>query len=156
MTKLVIVESPTKAKTIRGYLPAGYHVEASMGHIRDLPANAEEIPQQVKGEAWARIGVNVEKNFEPLYVIPAAKRKTVAELKKRLKDADELILAPTKTARAKVLAGIYAKCYSPRCQYAAWSFTRLRARPSKTRSKRRARSISTWCTPRRPGVFWIA
>ena len=59
MTKLVIVESPTKAKTIRGYLPAGYQVEASMGHIRDLPASAAEIPAAQKKEAWARIGVNL-------------------------------------------------------------------------------------------------
>ncbi|MGL4650812.1 MAG: DNA topoisomerase, partial [Caldilineaceae bacterium] len=93
MTKLVIVESPTKAKTIRGYLPAGYVVEASMGHVRDLPSSAAEIPATVKGAAWARLGVNVEKDFEPLYVVPADKKKTVTRLKQLLADADELILA---------------------------------------------------------------
>lgn len=61
MTKLVIVESPTKAKTIRGDLPAGYHVEASMGHVRDLPASAAEIPAWAKGAPWACLGVNVER-----------------------------------------------------------------------------------------------
>ena len=93
MTKLVIVESPTKARTISGYLPAGYKVEASMGHIRDLPASASEIPEAHKGEAWSRLGVNVEKDFDPLYVIPSGKKKVVSQLRKLLKEADELILA---------------------------------------------------------------
>lgn len=93
MTKLVIVESPTKAKTIRGYLPSGYHVEASMGHVRDLPASAAEIPAAYKPESWARLGVNVEKDFEPIYVVPADKRKTINKLKEQLAKADELILA---------------------------------------------------------------
>lgn len=93
MKKLVIVESPTKAKTIRGYLPSGYQVEASMGHIRDLPASASEIPEAHKGESWSRLGVNVEKDFDPLYVVPSGKKKVVAQLRKQLKEADELILA---------------------------------------------------------------
>jgi DNA topoisomerase-1 len=93
MSKLVIVESPTKAKTIRKYLPSGYQVEASMGHVRDLPASASEIPAQYKGEAWARLGVDVEHDFDPLYVIPSGKKKVVTQLRKQLKEADELILA---------------------------------------------------------------
>ena len=91
--KLVIVESPTKAKTIGGYLPKDYIVKASMGHIRDLPASAAEIPAKAKGESWARLGVNVEDDFDPLYVIPDKKKKVVAELKEALKKADEVILA---------------------------------------------------------------
>jgi DNA topoisomerase-1 len=93
MSKLVIVESPTKAKTIRGFLPAGFEVLASMGHIRDLPQSAAEIPARYKGEDWARLGVNVRADFEPLYVIPKDKQKVVKELKESLKKADELILA---------------------------------------------------------------
>jgi DNA topoisomerase-1 len=93
MSKLLIVESPTKAKTIRGYLPSDFRVEASMGHVRDLPSSAAEIPQEVKGEAWARLGVNVEKEFEPLYVIPTAKKKVVTQLRKLVKEVDELWLA---------------------------------------------------------------
>ena len=93
MTKLVIVESPTKAKTIRGFLPPGYQVKASMGHIRDLPASASEVPAKIKGEPWARLGVNVANDFEPHYVVSSGKKKTVTELKNALKEADELILA---------------------------------------------------------------
>jgi DNA topoisomerase-1 len=93
MTTLVIVESPTKARTIRGFLPAGYHVEASMGHVRDLPASAGEIPEQVKGEPWSRLGVNVEADFDPLYIVPASKKKVVSQLREQLKKADALILA---------------------------------------------------------------
>ena len=93
MSTLVIVESPTKARTIRNFLPSTYRVEASMGHVRDLPSSAEEIPEAVKGEKWAQLGVNVEADFEPLYVIPKDKKKIVKELKDALKDATELILA---------------------------------------------------------------
>ncbi len=93
MSTLVIVESPTKARTIRNYLPAGYRVEASMGHIRDLPRDATEIPAKVKGEKWSSLGVNVESGFEPLYVVPKDKKKIVKELKEALKAADELVLA---------------------------------------------------------------
>lgn len=93
MSTLVIVESPTKARTIRNYLPAGYRVEASMGHVRDLPQSASDIPPNVKGEKWAQLGVNVEADFEPLYIVPKEKKKVVKELKEALKNADELVLA---------------------------------------------------------------
>src|SRR5258708_21742355 len=93
MTRLVIVESPTKAKTIRGYLPKDYRVEACMGHVRDLPESASEIPASQKGKEWARLGVHVEADFEPLYVGSAKTKKVVKELKDALQDAEELILA---------------------------------------------------------------
>lgn len=93
MSTLVIVESPTKARTIRNYLPKDYRVEASMGHVRDLPQSASEIPAAVKGEKWAQLGVNIEADFEPVYVIPKDKKKVVTQLKDALKGVDELILA---------------------------------------------------------------
>jgi DNA topoisomerase-1 len=93
MTRLVIVESPTKAKTIKKFLPNDYVVEASMGHIRDLPSDASEIPAKYSGKEWARLGVNVEEHFAPLYVISKGKKKVVDGLKAALKDAQELILA---------------------------------------------------------------
>jgi len=90
---LVIVESPTKARTIRGFLPKDFKVEASMGHVRDLPNNAAEIPAAYKGEKWANLGVNTAQDFEPLYVVPKDKKKIVKELKDALKGADQLLLA---------------------------------------------------------------
>ena len=90
---LVIVESPTKAKTIRGFLPRGFQVNASMGHVRDLPNNASEIPASHKGEPWAKLGVNTADQFQRLYVVPKEKRKVVKELKEALKTADRLLLA---------------------------------------------------------------
>jgi DNA topoisomerase-1 len=90
---LVIVESPTKAKTIASFLPKGFVVESSVGHIRDLPTSAKEIPLKLKGEPWARLGIDIKNDFEPLYVVPAEKKKTVAKLKGLLKDATVLYLA---------------------------------------------------------------
>ena len=75
MTRLVIVESPAKAKTLSRILGSGFVVEASYGHIRDLPESADQIPTKVKKEPWSRLGVNIENDFEPLYVIPKEKKK---------------------------------------------------------------------------------
>ncbi len=93
MAALVIVESPTKAKTISKFLPKGYKVVSSMGHVRDLPSSAKEIPAKYKKEKWANLGVNVAEGFEPLYVIPDKKKKLVKELTQLVKEYDELILA---------------------------------------------------------------
>ncbi len=91
---LVIVESPAKAKKIGSYLGSDYKVLASMGHVRDLPAKASDVPSEFKKKhKWATLGVNVESEFEPYYLVPKEKKKTVKELKDALKDAEELILA---------------------------------------------------------------
>lgn len=90
---LVIVESPAKARTIAGFLGDRYVVESSVGHIRDLPRNADEIPEQFKGTEAGRLGIDVNDHFSPIYVVPAEKKKVVAKLKAALKDADELYLA---------------------------------------------------------------
>src|SRR5829696_5739444 len=87
--KLVVVESPGKAKTIAGYLGKDYIVESSIGHIRDLPDSAAQIPAAQKKEPWARLGVDVANDFEPLYVVDADKKKVVADLKQKLESADE-------------------------------------------------------------------
>lgn len=90
---LVIVESPTKAKTIRKFLPKNYIVEASMGHVRDLPQSATDIPVKLKKEEWAKLGVNVSKDFEPLYVVPKGKAKIVTALRKHMKGCQAIYLA---------------------------------------------------------------
>ncbi|MBV9206500.1 MAG: type I DNA topoisomerase [Actinobacteria bacterium] len=103
-TKLVIVESPSKARTIAGYLGRGYVVESSVGHIRDMPDSAAEIPARYRGEPWARLGVNVEDNFEPLFVVHSDKRQQVSKLKALLKDADELLLATDEDREGEAIA----------------------------------------------------
>lgn len=90
---LVIVESPTKAKTIRKFLGKDYIVESCMGHVRDLPQSAKDIPEKVKKQPWAHLGVNVEEDFDPIYCIPNNKTKVVRALKDKLSEANELILA---------------------------------------------------------------
>ena len=91
--KLVIVESPTKVPQIARFLGSGYVVESSRGHVRDLPTGASEVPAKYKGEKWARTGVDVDHDFEPLYVVAAEKKATIKALKEHLKGADELLLA---------------------------------------------------------------
>jgi DNA topoisomerase I len=102
--RLVIVESPAKARTIAGYLGPEFIVESSVGHIRDLPDSAAEIPEKYKGEAWARLGVDVEHGFEPLYVVDPDKKKKVAELRKLLTGADELLLATDEDREGEAIA----------------------------------------------------
>ncbi|NYI05631.1 type I DNA topoisomerase [Allostreptomyces psammosilenae] len=102
--RLVIVESPAKAKTIKGYLGPGYVVEASVGHIRDLPNGAAEVPAAYKGQPWARLGVNVDADFEPVYVVNSDKRAQVAKLKSLLADADELYLATDEDREGEAIA----------------------------------------------------
>lgn len=111
---LVIVESPTKAKTIANFLPKGFVVESSIGHIRDLPGSAEEIPESVKGEAWARLGINVEKDFEPLYVIPSEKKKQVSKLKTLLKEASTLYLATDEDREGESISWHLLQVLSPK------------------------------------------
>nr|WP_027862579.1 type I DNA topoisomerase [Marmoricola sp. URHB0036] len=102
--KLVIVESPAKARTIEGYLGRGYVVESSIGHIRDLPQSAADIPAKLKGEPWARLGVDVDNNFEPVYVVARDKKSHMTKLKGLLKDADELYLATDEDREGEAIA----------------------------------------------------
>ena len=103
-TRLVIVESPAKARTIAGYLGRGYVVESSIGHIRDMPDKAAEIPQKYRGEPWARLGVDVDHDFQALYVVPSDKKQQVSKLKTLLKDADELYLATDEDREGEAIA----------------------------------------------------
>ena len=102
--KLVIVESPTKASKISSYLGPDYMVESSRGHVRDLPTTAAEIPAKYKQEKWARTGVDVDNDFKPLYVVSSDKKKTIADLKKKLAEADELYLATDEDREGEAIA----------------------------------------------------
>jgi DNA topoisomerase-1 len=102
--RLVIVESPAKARTIAGYLGRSYVVESSIGHIRDLPNNAAEVPAKLKGQAWARLGVNVDDGFAPLYVVPKDKAAQIKRLRGLLKDSDELYLATDEDREGEAIA----------------------------------------------------
>ncbi|MCT0209263.1 MAG: type I DNA topoisomerase [Cyanobium sp.] len=111
---LVIVESPTKARTIRAFLPKEFRVEASMGHVRDLPNNASEIPAAYKGEKWANLGVNTSEDFAPLYVVPKDKKKVVKELKDALKGADQLLLATDEDREGESISWHLLELLSPK------------------------------------------
>lgn len=114
LKKLVIVESPAKARKIGSYLGAGYIVEASVGHIRDLPQRAADIPKEYKGVAWAKEGVNIEEDFAPLYVINPDKKGKVAELKALMKGADELILATDEDREGEAIAWHLVEVLKPK------------------------------------------
>ena len=102
--KLVIVESPAKARTIGGYLGSGYVVESSIGHIRDLPNNAADTPAKIKDKPWGRLAIDVENGFEPYYVVPRDKKSHISKLKQLLKDADELYLATDEDREGEAIA----------------------------------------------------
>jgi DNA topoisomerase I len=102
--RLVIVESPTKAKKIAPYLGNGYVVESSVGHIRDLPRGAADVPAKYKGESWARLGVDVDNQFAPLYVVTPEKKGKVSELRDALKSVDELLLATDPDREGEAIA----------------------------------------------------
>jgi DNA topoisomerase-1 len=112
--RLVIVESPTKARKIAGYLGSNYVVESSRGHIRDLPRNAADVPAKYKTESWARLGVNVDADFEPLYIVSPDKKSTVTELKGLLKDVDELYLATDGDREGEAIAWHLLETLKPR------------------------------------------
>ena len=114
LRRLVIVESPAKAKTIEKYLGAGYVVDASVGHIRDLPKKAADIPEKYKKEPWARLGVDVDHDFAPIYVVDANKQKKVAELKALLKEADELLLATDEDREGEAIAWHLLQVLNPK------------------------------------------
>ena len=112
--KLVIVESPAKAKTIAGYLGKDYVVESSIGHVRDLPHSAAEVPAAQKQEPWARLGVDVEHDFRPLYVVDPKKKKVVSGLKEQLKRADELLLATDEDREGEAIAWHLVELLNPK------------------------------------------
>src|SRR5579862_8141111 len=138
--RLVIVESPAKAKTIAGYLGPDFAVESSVGHIRDLPNNASEIPAKYKGEAWSRLGVNVDNDFEPIYVVDSRKKKVVADLKAKLKNADELLLATDEDREGEAIAWHLREVLDPKVPVRRMVFHEI-TRPAIERALNETREI---------------
>ena len=115
--QLVIVESPTKAKTLKKFLGKDFVVESSIGHVRDLPANAQEVPKDLKSEAWSRLGVNVEDEFKPLYIVSPGKKKKISELRALLKDVDELLLATDEDREGEAISWHLVEVLKPKVPY---------------------------------------
>ncbi len=122
---LVIVESPAKAKKIGGFLGSDYEVRASMGHVRDLPEDASQIPEEFKKQPWARLGVNTTDDFSPLYVIPPEKKKVVSELKSLLKEVDELILATDEDREGESIGWHLADILQPKVPVKRMTFDEI-------------------------------
>ncbi|GAA3759989.1 type I DNA topoisomerase [Plantactinospora mayteni] len=113
-TRLVIVESPAKAKTISGYLGPGYVVEASLGHVRDLPRNADDVPAKYKGESWARLGVDVDNGFAALYVVSPDRRQQISKLTRLAKEVDEVFLATDEDREGEAIAWHLVETLKPK------------------------------------------
>lgn len=113
-SRLVIVESPAKAKTISGYLGPGYVVEASLGHVRDLPRNAADVPARYKKEPWARLGVDVDNGFAALYVVSADRKQQIAKLTKLAKEVDEVLLATDEDREGEAIAWHLVETLKPK------------------------------------------
>ncbi len=137
---LVIVESPAKAKKIAGFLGDDYIVRASMGHVRDLPKKAAEIPASVKKESWANLGVNVENEFDPLYIVPAEKKKLVIELKDSLKQVSELILATDEDREGESIGWHLVQLLKPTVPVSRMTFSEI-TRPAILEAIRNTRPI---------------
>src|SRR3954452_21928950 len=110
---LVIVESPAKAKSIASILGRDFVVESSIGHIRDLPRNAADVPAAYRGIPWARDGVDCDNDFKPLYIVPREKKEQVSKLKKLLKDANELYLATDEDREGESISWHLLEVLSP-------------------------------------------
>jgi DNA topoisomerase-1 len=111
---LVIVESPAKARTIGKYLGKGFHVEASIGHVRDLPEKADQIPEEYKNFEWAKLGVNVKEDFQPLYIVPPEKRQHVSKLKKALRECKDLYLATDEDREGEAISWHLCELLQPK------------------------------------------
>jgi len=113
-TSLVIVESPAKARTIGRFLGKGFTIEASIGHVRDLPQGAKEVPEEHKGEEWAHLGVNVNEAFKPIYIVPRDKTKQVRKLKESLKSAKDLYLATDEDREGEAISWHLCELLKPK------------------------------------------
>ncbi|MCA9171660.1 MAG: DNA topoisomerase I, partial [Planctomycetales bacterium] len=111
---LVIVESPAKARTISKFLGPNFVVEASIGHVRDLPQGAKEVPEEFKKEEWAYLGVNVKQGFQPVYIVPSGKKQQVTKLKQALKESKDLFLATDEDREGEAISWHLCEILKPK------------------------------------------
>lgn len=123
--KLVVVESPTKAKTIRKFLGKDFVVESCMGHVRDLPQSAKDIPEKFKKQPWATLGVDVDHDFEPIYTVPKNKTKVIKQLKEKLEDAVELILATDEDREGESISWHLVETLKPKVPFRRMVFNEI-------------------------------
>src|SRR5262245_12573199 len=140
---LVIVESPAKAKTISKFLGGKYTVEASIGHIRDLPQGAKELPAEYKGEKWAYLGVNVEEDFAPVYIVPSEKKSQVSKLKQLLKDSAELYLATDEDREGEAISWHLCEVLKPKVPVRRLVFHEIRSEERRVGKECRSRWSTT-------------
>ena len=143
--KLVIVESPAKAKTIAGYLGSGYDVESSIGHIRDLPNRASDVPKEKRAK-YGTMGVAIQEDFEPYYIVDVEKKAKVSELKKKLKDADELLLATDEDREGEAIAWHLLDTLKPKVPVRRMVFHEITEPAIRARSRSTTSRVATDCT----------
>ena len=153
---LVIVESIAKATRIQGMLGPDYIVKPSIGHIRDLPQSAADIPASVKGEKWARLGINVHDHFKPVYVVSSDRKKIVAELKAALKEVDELYLATDEDREGEAIAWHLQEVLNPKVPVKRMVFHEITPAAIAKAVRRPATSTCASSTPRRDDASSIA
>ncbi len=149
---LVIVESPAKARTISKFLGSNFTVEASIGHVRDLPQGASQIPDEYRKEPWSRLGVNVAEDFAPLYIVPPSKTAQVRKLKGLLKDAKDLYLATDEDREGEAISWHLNELLKPRCRSTGSSFTKSLRKPSPRPWRTPGRSTKTWFARKKRGA----
>jgi DNA topoisomerase-1 len=154
-TALVIVESPAKAKTIAGYLGSDYVVESSIGHVRDLPRNAADVPAAYKNESWARLGIDVDNDFKPLYVISSDRKDQIKKLRSLVKDVDEIYLATDEDREGEAIAWHLLEVLIPRAGQAHGVPRDHPRRPFSKPSTIPASSIAVWSTRKKRGACSI-
>ena len=154
---LVIVESPAKARTLSRFLGDRYRVEASYGHVRDLPESAAEVPKEIKGKSWGRLGVDTDGDFTPYYVVPADKKKYVQHLKAALKDASEVILATDPDREGESISWHLKQVLKPKVRGPPHRLPRDHRRGDQrgAAARRTRTSTRTWSARRRAGASSI-
>ena len=149
------MESPAKAKTIRKILGDDYIVEASIGHIRDLTSESNDIPEALKKEKWVETGINIEDGFSPLYIIPKEKKRADKETQRCFEKADVLYLATDEDREGESISWHLVEVLKPKIPYHRLVFMKLQKQLSKEALSQTRNIDKIWLKHKRPDVFWI-